>query len=129
MGHNLTLEILEKQLKADNELLDIMDKRLSALEDILEVQLLSHTAKSATEMSFLNSELNNRLHRFKDNVRNLRSAKDSIVKRKRKLLNELKEYMGKSSNDLLDNVKGFKKTEKDNKKSNSNRLIDNIREV
>ena len=92
MGHNLTLELLEKQLKADNELLDIIDKRLSALEDILEVQLLIYSAKSATEKSFLNSNLNTKLSVFRDNVTNLRSAKDSIVKRKQKLLNELKEH-------------------------------------
>ena len=92
MGHNLTLELLEKQLKADNELLDIIDKRLSALEDILEVQLLIYSAKSATEKSFLNSNLNTKLSIFRGNITNLRSAKDGIVKRKQKLLNELKEH-------------------------------------
>jgi len=92
MGHNLTLELLEKQLKADNELLDIIDKRLSALEDILEVQLLIYSAKSATEKSFLNSNLNTKLSVFRNNITNLRSAKDGIVKRKQKLLNELKEH-------------------------------------
>lgn len=92
MGHNLTLELLEKQLKADNELLNIIDKRLSALEDILEVQLLIYSAKSAIEKSFLNSRLNTKLSVFRGNITNLRSAKDSIVKRKQKLLNELKEH-------------------------------------
>lgn len=92
MGHNLTLELLEKQLKADNELLDIIDKRLSALEDILEVQLLIYSAKSATEKSFLNSRLNTKLSVFRGNITNLRSAKDNIVKRKHKLLDELKEH-------------------------------------
>lgn len=93
MGHNLTLELLEKQLKLDNKLLDNIDKRLSLLEDVLNLRLRLDNAKTATEQSFLKNEFLKKIYYFGDNITNLRSECSTLKKRKTELLNKYKEDM------------------------------------